>query len=657
MILSLLYLVSALSISAIAAYFSVLGLATIFPGSMGPIIIMGGVLETGKIVAAIWLHRNWKTSPLLIKSYLTFAVLVLMGITSMGIFGFLSRAHIEHQTTTDKALAMVETINNKIKREQDYIERQKQYINSLENRTDKSTSSTRLDIDQENERIKDITEQMNKDILFEQGRINKLSEELVELNKELEKEESGQGGLFSNKKKKIEELKARQAPIRERINAGIRNYNESIDAFRAQAKKDTQLIIDKISNFRSETSEKGTTIQPQIDEHSKNIAESHGKIDDLEVEKMGLSDNARNLEAEVGPVKYVAEGIADITGKEFKVEQAVRIVIVILVLVFDPLAILLVIAANISISKHFPDKSPKLKAIELDEGKLEMAQSALEKKKEGIKSEEASLKNSLSKAKEEKARIEQDLLLAGAALKELNETADSHEAQIKSQEKIIKQKENDINIAEEALKEVVLKVESTEDDLSKKELKINTRKRRLEERESENIKAEASLDVMAATTEEREGDLKATIKILEETLKNLGDKKSAEKESLQALESKSENLESSIKTQRELISSLRNTYAEASKSSNLKDVFKTHGLAELVKIAGDGQKILSIKDSKDRVHQFIIPKDLAMLSHSYFHKTVESLNEVSDIDDLPHEYALEITKYIRGRRPQYNCLT
>ena len=76
MFFCILYLLSALSISAVAAYFSVIGLATIFPGSITSVIIMGGVLEIGKIVTAIWLHRNWKSSPFLVKSYLSFATVV-----------------------------------------------------------------------------------------------------------------------------------------------------------------------------------------------------------------------------------------------------------------------------------------------------------------------------------------------------------------------------------------------------------------------------------------------------------------------------------------------------------------------------------------------------------------------------------------------------
>ena len=203
MLFSLIYLLSALSISGIAAYFSVLGLATIFPGAIVPIIIMGGVLEIGKIITAIWLHRNWHTAPLLIRGYLSFAVLTLMGITSMGIFGFLSKAHIEHQVTTEKALALTEQIQSKIDREKEFVERQKGYIVSLDNRVATSTSGIRIDINQENDRIAAITAQMNKDIAFEQTRINDANKKVFALKEELAALEAKPGGLFSNKKKKI----------------------------------------------------------------------------------------------------------------------------------------------------------------------------------------------------------------------------------------------------------------------------------------------------------------------------------------------------------------------------------------------------------------------------------------------------------------------
>jgi len=112
MVFAIATLISALSISAVAAYFSILGLATIFPGSQTSVVIMGVVLEIGKIIAAIWLHRNWKIAPLLIKGYLSFAVVVLMGITSMGIFGFLSKSHIEHQAQVTHEQTMIETLDS-----------------------------------------------------------------------------------------------------------------------------------------------------------------------------------------------------------------------------------------------------------------------------------------------------------------------------------------------------------------------------------------------------------------------------------------------------------------------------------------------------------------------------------------------------------------
>ena len=87
---------SAISISIIAAGYSIVGLATLFAGAVVPIIAMGSALEVGKLVAASWLYNNWRNSfvPFSIKMYLTFAVIVLIFITSMGIFGFLSKAHL-----------------------------------------------------------------------------------------------------------------------------------------------------------------------------------------------------------------------------------------------------------------------------------------------------------------------------------------------------------------------------------------------------------------------------------------------------------------------------------------------------------------------------------------------------------------------------------
>ena len=92
MILNILALLSAVSISGVAAYYSIVGLTAIFSGAVVPIIIMVGVLEVGKIIATVWLHQNWRRVNFIVRWYLTIAVVVLMFVTSMGIFGFLSRA-------------------------------------------------------------------------------------------------------------------------------------------------------------------------------------------------------------------------------------------------------------------------------------------------------------------------------------------------------------------------------------------------------------------------------------------------------------------------------------------------------------------------------------------------------------------------------------
>lgn len=135
----LLTLLSALLLSAIAAYYSVIGLAAIFTGAFWPIVIMGSVLEGSKLVTASWLYRNWKTCPFLLKTYLTSAVVILMVITSMGIFGFLSKAHIDSTLNAGANSVQIRTLNQqeKIAKERlDYL---------LKRAGDPETASARID--------------------------------------------------------------------------------------------------------------------------------------------------------------------------------------------------------------------------------------------------------------------------------------------------------------------------------------------------------------------------------------------------------------------------------------------------------------------------------------------------------------------------------
>jgi len=132
-------LLSALLLSGIAGYYSILGLAAIFTGAFWPIVFMGSVLELSKLVTTSWLYRNWETCPFLLKTYLTSAVVILMLITSMGIFGFLSKAHID--STMDSGANVVEI---KILTQQEKITKERlEYL--LARAKDPSTASNRLD--------------------------------------------------------------------------------------------------------------------------------------------------------------------------------------------------------------------------------------------------------------------------------------------------------------------------------------------------------------------------------------------------------------------------------------------------------------------------------------------------------------------------------
>jgi hypothetical protein len=149
--MTFLTLLCALALSGIAAYYSIIGLAAIFTGAFWPIVFMGSVLEASKLVTTSWLYRNWKTCPFLLKTYLTTSVVILMLITSMGIFGFLSKAHID--STLD---AGANTVEVKILNAQEKITKERlEYL--LLRAKDPSTASNRLD-----KQIQDTQKELNE---------------------------------------------------------------------------------------------------------------------------------------------------------------------------------------------------------------------------------------------------------------------------------------------------------------------------------------------------------------------------------------------------------------------------------------------------------------------------------------------------------------
>ena len=246
MFINYLALLAALSVSGVSAYYSIIGLTAIFSAAYYPVIIMGAVLEFSKLVTASWLYRNWKQTPFLLKSYLSLAVVILMFISSMGIFGFLSKAHIEQQLSISTGQAdQAAVIENKI----EYIK------------------ASIADVDKQVTQIDNALSKMT---------------------------DRGQAA-------------------------------SSLQAADKQRKSRTDLIKKR-------------------DDYVKNLSE-------LMSQRISITSGIKKLEAEVGPLKYIAEMAYSSTSAD-QLDRAVRMVILLLVAVFDPLAVLLLLAANQGLSKN-----------------------------------------------------------------------------------------------------------------------------------------------------------------------------------------------------------------------------------------------------------------------------------------------------------------
>ena len=137
--LSILTFVTSLAIAAVAAWYSIIGLTAIFSAAIIPIIIMGIVLEIGKLVAASWVYTHWKETGILLRTYLVSAIVILMLITSMGIYGFLSKSHIDAGIDTGEISVKIERVDNRIKSEQRQIDRAEKNILEMDTTLDKTS--------------------------------------------------------------------------------------------------------------------------------------------------------------------------------------------------------------------------------------------------------------------------------------------------------------------------------------------------------------------------------------------------------------------------------------------------------------------------------------------------------------------------------------
>ena len=246
MTLALIVLAVAIAISGVAAFYSIVGLMAIFSASALSIAVMGSVLEVGKLATASWLYQNWKKVPRFLKYYLTGAVVILMFITSMGIFGYLSKSHIDAGTGTSELYVKLE----------------------------------RLDSNIESER---------KSISRAEGQLEKLDfalERYIELNA---------------------------------VSKGLRKRDEQ---------------------------------KPERDALSQTVNESQDKIDIYLDERAEIQLKIKSFEVEVGPLKYISALLFGESDSVNYLDKAVRYVIILLIFVFDPLAVLMLIAANMSLKEE-----------------------------------------------------------------------------------------------------------------------------------------------------------------------------------------------------------------------------------------------------------------------------------------------------------------
>jgi len=402
MILSILTLISALSISAVAAYFSIIGLATMFPGAQGSIIIMGTVLELGKIIAAIWLHTNWNKTSKLIRYYLFAAVGVLMLITSMGIFGFLSKSYIVHEAESDKELAQIAQVDNQISREQDLIKKYEESIKESQEKQN-SASQTRVNfIEIEEARIGKISEISKQAINTESENIKRWRERMQVMDEAMTLVKS-KTGLFSNTKKKIEELETVQKEEREDLKSKIASAESRIQSTQEEMQTNIKEIQSKIEDFQN------AVIKSASENNASNniqllINDSQNKIDALEIQKFDIQKRVSALEVEVGPVKYIVELFGDLGKKDLGLGTAVRLVIIALIFVFDPLAVLLVVVSVASFEKN-PKRIVKKEEVRLKKIQEESALK-IKEMEEGLKKEGEKLKDEIHK---EKTKQEEDL--------------------------------------------------------------------------------------------------------------------------------------------------------------------------------------------------------------------------------------------------------
>ena len=480
MFLGFLVFITALSISAVAIYYSIAGLVAIFAAAAIPIMVMGGALEIGKLVTAVWLHKHWKRAAWWLRYYLSVAVLVLMFITSMGIFGFLSKAHIEQTSASIESVENLGRIETEIARLQSQIVRAEEKIVKAETSTGNRNDDINAQIEKEQARIDTAYTRIQPAIDEQQkiiadarsadsdrtkpyeDQLTNIKDEIVRLEKsarEYEEKIAGlkvdnsavqplldqvaniqativkvEGQIASGEREQVKQAQTTIGSVadgsvgpRTRASANawieqqklvINGINDEISQLRSESKttvdeertrlsgvvkdiRSNQIpalknrevqMLEKIDTVRSAESpivtsardeiarirksaedsvkasqtliqqlrekikvDGGEDVDTIIDEQNARIKTANTEIDTLTEEKYSIEAEYRKLEAEVGPIKYIAEFIYEEADRDI-LEQAVRWVIITIIFVFDPLAVLLLIASQYTFEWRRHDK-------------------------------------------------------------------------------------------------------------------------------------------------------------------------------------------------------------------------------------------------------------------------------------------------------------
>ena len=385
MLFGILTLITALAIAAVAAWFSIAGLMAIFSAAALPIAVMAGTLEVGKLLTASWLYRYWDDTSLMLKSYLCIAVFILMLITSMGIFGYLSKAHLDQAGASGDAFAIVERLEGQIAREENKIGILETRIASLQTGGGLDVSSSI----QQQETIRDgAWDRVQGDIEYAQGQIQSIRDQLViDLKAQDDKlkpldrivdsyanqgtvtTETDSGGLFRSAETetvdnvaKANEVRLSQKAERDAISTekdklrrsaqkDINSQQANIDKYRGQAQNTIEAANNEINGLRDSSSEDQDGILLKIDDYNNQIDNIYDGLIEIKDEKFTAESEVRELEKEVGPIKYVAQLLYGGDGEEL-LDKAVQVFILLLVFVFDPLAVMLVIAANQTLLRY-----------------------------------------------------------------------------------------------------------------------------------------------------------------------------------------------------------------------------------------------------------------------------------------------------------------